>query len=59
MNHDATHCWDYKKGTCPKSCFRAQLTKDLKEIIYLLPVSWAHFRGTRECPLPKQQKIDV
>lgn len=49
MNHDATHCADYKKD-CPKSCFRAKLTEELREIYYPLPVSWSHFKGTRECP---------
>ena len=48
MNHDATHCLDYKKS-CPKSCYRAQLTKELKNIYYPLPVSRAHFKGTKEC----------
>lgn len=49
MNHDATHCLDYKKS-CPKSCFRGQLTEELKRITYFLPVSWCHFKGTKECP---------
>ena len=48
MNHDATHCLDYKKS-CPNSCYRAQLTAELRKIVYLLPVSWAHFKGTKEC----------
>lgn len=48
MNHDATHCADYKKS-CPKTCYRAQLTKELREIVYVLPTSWAHFEGTGEC----------
>ena len=57
MNHDATHCADYKKGECPKSCYRAQLTEELKHIIYYLPTSWSHFKGTRECPKwPKEVK---
>ena len=57
MNHDATHCFDYKKGVCPKSCYRAELTEDLRHIIYALPTSWAMFKGTRECPKwPKQIK---
>ncbi len=56
MNHDVTHCADYKKSKCPKSCYRAQLTEDLRRRIYLLPTSWAHFKGTRECPLPKPTK---
>lgn len=49
MNHDATHCADYNKS-CPKSCYRAQLTEELKQIQYVLPVSWSHFRGTNFCP---------
>lgn len=49
MNHDATHCANYTKG-CPKTCYRAQLTKELKEIVYPLPTSWAYFKGTKECP---------
>lgn len=51
MNHDATHCDDYRKGTCPKSCYRAQLTEELRNIWYPLPTSWAHFKGTKECPM--------
>lgn len=55
MNHDATHCDDYKKSKCPKQCYRAQLTQDLRKRPYLffLPISWAHFKGTQECPIDK------
>ena len=53
MNHDATHCLDYKKS-CPKSCYRARLTEELKHVYYILPVSWSHFKGTKECPKPKK-----
>lgn len=51
MNHDATHCADYTKA-CPKSCYRAELTEDLRKRIDLLgmPMSFAHFKGTDECP---------
>lgn len=49
MNHDATHCLDYKRGVCPKSCYRAQLTEDLRKIVYALPTSWAHYKGTKMC----------
>lgn len=51
MNHDATHCADYDPKKCPKSCYRAMLTKELKEIIYALPVSWSNFKGTKVCPI--------
>ena len=54
MNHDATHCADYKKS-CPQSCYRAQLTAELKEIYYPLPRSWSHFAGTKECPMTKKE----
>ena len=51
MNHDATHCLDYSYK-CPKGCYRAQLTEDLrKRLHYPLPTSWAHYKGTKECHL--------
>ena len=53
MNHDATHCSDYKKGKCPKTCYKAELTEELKHIYYPLPTSWASFEGTKECPKMK------
>ena len=56
MNHDATHCEDYQKSKCPKSCYRAQLTQDLKDNwsrFWLLPISWASLKGTDECPITK------
>lgn len=51
MNHDATHCADWNKRTCPKSCYRAALTEDLKQRFDLawMPISWSHFAGTVEC----------
>lgn len=49
MNHDATHCADYKKSKCPKTCYRAQLTEELKNIYYPLPVSWANLDGSVYC----------
>lgn len=55
MNHDATHCADYVKS-CPKTCYRAQLTAELYRIKmqYRLPVSWANFKGTEYCPKTKK-----
>lgn len=29
MNHDFTHCAEFSNA-CPKTCFRAHLTEDLK-----------------------------
>ena len=52
MNHDCAHCLDYVKGKCPKSCFRAELTEDLKKNIFAPRfTTWTHFAGTDECPL--------
>ena len=53
MNHDATHCADYKISKCPASCYRAKLTKELKERndLYYLPISWANFKQTKNCPI--------
>ena len=50
MNHDNAHCLDYGPD-CPQRCFRAKLTHELKSRSeYLgLPVSWMHFKGTKEC----------
>lgn len=53
MNHDVTHCLDYKKGKCPGRCYLAVVTADLKqrpELNYL-PLSWAHFENSPECPI--------
>ena len=57
MNHDATHCSDYRNGRCPKECYRAQLTQNLRDDPYRflrLPVSWANFKGTNECPMKEE-----
>lgn len=53
MNHDATHCLDYEAGKCPKKCWRAELTEDLRhrQDLSWLPTSWAHFGWTAECPM--------
>ena len=48
MNHDYAHCADYKQS-CPQSCFRAQLVRDLKHKPYPFLVSWMHLEGTEEC----------
>lgn len=48
MNHDATHCIDWNEE-CPKKCYRAMLTEEIKRIYYPLPISWASFKGTDEC----------
>lgn len=56
MNHDYdyAHCLDYEvnKSRCPKTCFRAELVRDLNENpIHWKYTSWMHFAGTDECPL--------
>jgi len=56
MNHDFTHCAEYSNA-CPKSCFRGQLTEDLKNRpdLFGLTFSYAYFRGTDECPLTEKE----
>lgn len=56
MNHDVTHCADHTTR-CPKSCFRAQVTEEIKRIYYPFPQSWAHFKGTEECPICKEKEV--
>lgn len=54
MNHDATHCADWDKKRCPKSCYRAKLTQELEKRsdLWYLPVSWSHFKGCKlVCPV--------
>lgn len=52
MNHDATHCADWNKRKCPKSCYRGQLTEELEERsdLWYMPISYANLKGTGECP---------
>ena len=54
MNHDSTHCADWTPK-CPPNCYRAQLTKELKERhdLWWLPISWSYLKGTDECKLQK------
>lgn len=56
MTHDATHCYDYKPDECPITCYRAELTEDLKKRPELkdIPMSWAHFYGTPCCELKRR-----
>lgn len=59
MNHDYTHCADYDANICPATCFRAEVTAELeanKENIIGVPISWAHFRRSKECELDKKPK---
>lgn len=53
MNHDATHCLDYNPKKCPKRCYRAELSEDLKRRtdLFYLPISWSSFRLQPECPM--------
>lgn len=59
MNHDYAHCLDLRKS-CPKSCFRAQLTREVEERDDLkgIPLTWTHFKGTDECKRKKKNGAD-
>ena len=55
MNHDYAHCADFTEK-CPRSCFRAQLARDLKENSWQyvgMLFTYANFKGSDECPMPK------
>lgn len=57
MNHDYAHCADFTEK-CPKSCFRAQLVRDLKQnaMQYIgVPMSYMFMRGTTMCPITKKK----
>lgn len=59
MNHDYAHCYDYKRGVCPKECFRGELVRDLKNCRRDLQVSFASFKGTDECLLDERNKNEI
>lgn len=58
MNHDASHCLNYDRKICPKSCYRAELTQELEDRKDLIgvPMTWSAFRGTKECELTKREE---
>ncbi len=58
MNHDYAHCLDLKKN-CPKSCFRAQLTREVEQRkeLHEIPLTWVHFKGTDKCRRGKKNDI--
>lgn len=55
MNHDYSHCLDFKRN-CPKDCFRAQLQRDLMQRFLPIPLTYTHFKGTKECPRNKEAR---
>lgn len=62
MNHDTVHCSDYRKSYCPRSCYYAKLTEDLKAKkktgqLLGIPMSFASFKDTDECP--RKEKINA
>ena len=58
MNHDYAHCLDYQKD-CPKTCFRAQLCRDLesRRDLWGIPMTYMHFKGSDECCKPKEPSM--
>ena len=54
---DLCHCSDYNIDICPGECFRARLTKELKEADppYPYPVSMGNFRNSGYCPLSEME----
>ena len=53
MNHDYAHCLDYNEQICPKTCFRARLTKDYLDSKAEFPVTWSKLWNTPSCELTK------
>ena len=53
MNHDASHCFDYDKEKCPKTCYRARLTEEVinRPELWQIPLSYSHFFNTEECEI--------
>lgn len=62
MNHYYCHCLDYNESECPKTCFRAKLTKEYNErcIDFVgIPVTWANLRNNTLCPLNKPKHTNA
>ena len=58
MNHDATHCIDYRRK-CPKECYRVKLAEDLYdrwEELSGIPLPFASLKNTKECPLEHEER---
>lgn len=61
MNHDYAHCADFTQK-CPRSCFRAQLERDLKWNSHLyvgMPISYVHFRQAGMCQIDEESEKEV
>lgn len=54
---DFCHCSNYNIDICPEECFRARLTKELKEANPPYPgrVSIGNFRYSGQCPLDEME----
>ena len=60
-NHsDLCHCSDWKNDICPKECFRARITKELRDMgpPYPYPVSYANFHKSGYCPLGENSEVE-
>lgn len=51
---DYARCIDFTDD-CPKSCFRARITKDVDKVPDYVLLSWVHFGEMDGCP--KQERI--
>ena len=56
---DYCHCLDYDPEKCPESCFRAIITKDLKESGYPYPVYFSYFKECADiCERPSDAETE-
>lgn len=63
MNHDTVHCSDYRKSYCPRSCYYAKLTEDLRQTkkrrqLLGVPMSFDSFKDTDVCPRKGKRSAD-
>lgn len=58
MNHDACYCLDYDWSVCPKSCYRAKLTKEVYDSNCPWPVSFAHLKETEYCEIERSNNAN-
>jgi len=60
MDHDVCHCSDYDPNICPITCYRAQVTQDLRNNLDKLGedlMSFAHFKNTHYCAIGQEDTV--
>lgn len=60
MNHDITHCFDFRDDVCPLECRLAKEEREFDGAADCSPVflSFAHYFRTDICPLKGERDVE-